>query len=88
MPVIVASSPGYPSVGLTEVITGTGTTVGPESSLSSSHENITKVDNVIRVKTLMSLITIISFLSFIHVKLINIIVPQTFAVTVDSNRKN
>jgi hypothetical protein len=51
-PVIVTSSPGYPSAGLIEVITGVGTTVSTGSSVSSSHENIIRTDNDIIDKTL------------------------------------
>jgi hypothetical protein len=48
---MVTSSPGYPSTGLIEVITGVGTTVSAGSA-SSSHEKNIKDDIEIRVKTL------------------------------------
>ena len=89
-PVIVASSPGYPSEGSTEAITGTGTTVtvSSASSFSSSQEKITKTDNEIRVKTLRYLISMI-FIPILDFYLIyEHILPQTFAVTMDIKSKN
>ena len=68
-PVIVASSPGYPSAGSIEVITGVGTTVSSTSFVSSSQENITRTDNEIIDKILKYLFSIIFLLFSLSIEL-------------------